>query len=144
MKRILIFTFWTLCIAAPALSAPVLLVEFTHNVETAELGNPLPAKLLFDFDVFERGQSPYLSWPNEFGPSDVGKIFTAPTDLVNGAHIAIRSPTARYFFETGPANFSSELELSPAVCQTNECVKHFVACAADAQCDNRRADYRPN
>jgi hypothetical protein len=108
--QILLFVACILCVVAgPANAAPILLVEFSDSVTTAELGNPSPATVPFDFDAYDPILSlTYADWRQEYGPSDVGMTFSAPAEIVTGVNQAISSPTSKYLLETGPANFSSE------------------------------------
>jgi hypothetical protein len=100
-------------VAVPIQGAPIPLLEFTHGVLAVESAEPLPATAPFRFVANEQGQfPPYFSWEEEYGPSDTGMTFVAPQEVAAGANSAIRSPTANYFFETGPANFSDPLMLN--------------------------------
>jgi hypothetical protein len=101
------------CVAGLAttacLATPILLVEFRHNEIAVERSIALPTTVPFDFDAYDPTLSlSYLGWLEEYGPTDVGMTFLAPTEIVEGANLAIASPTSKYLLETGPANFSSE------------------------------------
>jgi hypothetical protein len=91
-------------------------VEFTHRVGAVEIGEPLPRSVPFDFDAAELFPLHYLSWREEYGPSDVGMTFVAPADVIDAADQAIASPTAGYYLETGPANFSTPTTLPTSNC----------------------------
>jgi hypothetical protein len=112
-------------VAAPS-EAATLLVEFTHKISTLESGNPLPTTVPFTVSAGERTIGNLFYWQDEYGPGDVGMTFNAPTEVVEGATLAISFPTARYSLDTGPANFSTETSFHPAFCQINDCVHVLV------------------
>jgi hypothetical protein len=94
-------------------AAPMLLKQFDHSASGPELGNPLPPTIPFDFDVYNPNLSTsYVEWLQNYGPSDVGKTFLAPVEVVQGANQAIASLGTKYLLETGPANFSSEFSFN--------------------------------
>jgi hypothetical protein len=120
-----------LCFAAPpADAAPILLVEFTHNVTAVEAGDPLPTTVPFAFAANKPHPNGvnYVYWSAEYGSIDVGMSFLAPPSVVDGANQAIMSAMTNYDLETGPANFYGPiLSLAPpGSCDINGCFKVFV------------------
>jgi hypothetical protein len=117
--------------ATPTYAEPILLVEFTHRVITAEGSIPPLGTVPFRFVASEQFP-PFVSWRDEYGPSDVGMTFSAPSEVVEGANSAFASPIAEYFLETGPANFSTSVRLpsvaGPSACLpiAPECLRTFV------------------
>jgi hypothetical protein len=80
--------------AHPVHAAPIPLVEFTHVGFAFRVG-PAPSSVPF---VFGASDSPpdYLKWEDSYSPSDIGRKFSAPPDVVSGATDAIHSLTTRY------------------------------------------------
>jgi hypothetical protein len=115
------------CIAGPAIATPLLLVEFTHKVNTIEAPSPPPGTVPFDFDASNSVTSvDFLSWEQNLGPSDSGITFVAPESVIAMANPAFFFPRTSYHLNTGPANSLTVSSLNNPFCNPDACVSVTV------------------
>jgi hypothetical protein len=91
------------------LAVPILIQEVSDMVGTSERASPPPSSVPFGITIYQElpnSTLTLLEWMDNYGPTDVGKTFVAPTSVVQQANLAIGAPNIKYFLETGPANFS--------------------------------------
>jgi hypothetical protein len=87
-------------------------VEFTYE-KTPQFGgegNPPERDWEFGFSAYAGplGNITLFEWFDSYGTDDVGKTFSAPTEVVNGAEQALSSPSSIYLmFTAGLSNPSA-------------------------------------
>jgi hypothetical protein len=130
LRNLLVATVLTIVVAGGVSAAPMLLMEFTHQVVAVESTEALSGPFPFRLEAYEDGFGAdpgyvYFRWDDEYKASDVGMTFFAPPEVVAGASQAFASPRADYSLETGPGNLL-HLEASDSFCQPNQCIMKHV------------------
>jgi hypothetical protein len=94
-----------------ACGAPILLKELSAARGGEQLQfppGPPPISAPFNFRIYDSliPGSFYATWPEEYSPSDVGRVFVASPEIVAGANAALGSTTSIYDLQTGGVFFN--------------------------------------
>ena len=68
------------------------------------LGSSPPSTVRFGVRIYDpRMLVTFVNWEEQYRPSDVGKTFVAPPEVVQGANQATMFADSEYILETGPS-----------------------------------------
>jgi hypothetical protein len=108
IRNVLAIAFLTATTESPVWAEPIPLLEMKWQILANEGDGPVPATATFSFGAGDGFGFNYLGWVADYGPSDVGKSFWAPMDVIDGANIALTdSRGALYTLVNGPANHAT-------------------------------------
>jgi hypothetical protein len=116
-RNFLLPTILIVMIAPSTEAAPIPIVDFYHrNVMSLSGPSPPPATISFDFEAGTSLMGEFLSWEDDYGPSDVGMTFVAPQAVVDDANLSLVLPNVKFHLRSGPVSFSNSIVINSPIC----------------------------